>query len=964
MTAMKPAGTVSAEIEAEIYAEALRLQPLSGKYRIRLVQALERLGRPRDALATLNAGLTSMPDATELLSEKISLLRRTGQLDAASAEIEALAQKQPDSPKLAWLRAELASARGDHVTAAAIYAGSLAGRPLDIHCRMRLANTLNQLGQREEALATVTEGLALMPGAAELLAAQIAALLRLARLEEAAATIASFEQRHADHPKLAWLKAELASARGDHGAAAAIYAGSLRAQPRDVRCRLRLVSSLKQADRLREALAALAEGLELTPGDADMLTEQISVLQRSGQLDASAAAAAAFAQQHPNHPKLAWLKAELAAARGDHAAAAAIYAGMLRAHPQDTRCRVRLIGCLKQLDRHGEALALLADGLALTPAASDLRVEEIMVLQHSGQSDRASAALAAFAQQHPEHPTLDWIRAELASGRGDHAAAAEIHAGLLQSRPFDSRCRLRLASSLRQLDRHDEALEILDKGLALMPGAVDLLVERVTLLERAGQLEAAAAATDDLERRHPGHPKLRRLQGELAVASGDQWAALNIFRTDLAHHPRDVQRRLRVANRLQLAGFTRDALALIGERPSSVLSERVARVHAQIQLGRWDDATAQLERWPTDTPRAAIAGIRARMQLALLKFDFADARSHAGQLMAANPGDASAALALAQSATLTFDVDTAWSALSKVPISPVGSGPARTGGRRLRHSFGQLVNECRLRPEQTTQLAKAAHLPGIEQARKAARLVRRDPGSIGAALAFLIGMARAGRLEGSFGASTTDRQIPRTLHQYWDRELPIDIEKLMNDTTALNPHHVYRRWNDASARRFLQAHAEPAVLRAYREARHVAIRADIFRLAVLHAEGGVYLDADDRCTQPIETLLPATARAVFYQENTGSIGNNFLAAAPGHPLIAAALDQAVEAVLGGAGESAWLATGPGLLSRVVAGALARDRALRVPADMHVVPLWVFRGTVQACRSAGYKRSAKHWPRAA
>ena len=133
---------------------------------------------------------------------------------------------------------------------------------------------------------------------------------------------------------------------------------------------------------------------------------------------------------------------------------------------------------------------------------------------------------------------------------------------------------------------------------------------------------------------------------------------------------------------------------------------------------------------------------------------------------------------------------------------------------------------------------------------------------------------------------------------------------------------------------------------------------------MLHAEGGVYLDADDRCTMPIETLLPTAARAVFYQENTGSIGNNFLAAAPRHPLIRAALHKAVEAVLGGAGESAWLATGPGLISRVVAAALARDPALRVPEDMRVVPLRVFRETVQACRSAGYKRGAKHWPRAA
>ena len=250
------------------------------------------------------------------------------------------------------------------------------------------------------------------------------------------------------------------------------------------------------------------------------------------------------------------------------------------------------------------------------------------------------------------------------------------------------------------------------------------------------------------------------------------------------------------------------------------------------------------------------------------------------------------------------------------------------------------------------------------QARKAAAILRRDPGSTGAALAFLIGIARAGRLDGSVPAASSPRQIPRELHQYWDRNPPSDVARLMNETARINSSYAYRRWDDAAVRSFLKALGKPRILRAYCEARHVAIRADIFRLAVLFSEGGVYLDADDRCVRTIDSLLPAGARAVFYQENTGSIGNNFLAAAPRHRLIGMALDRAVDAVLGGAGESAWLATGPGLLTRVVAAALARNTSLRLPNDLCIVPLRVFRVSVQACRSANYKGSIRHWPRAA
>jgi mannosyltransferase OCH1-like enzyme len=226
------------------------------------------------------------------------------------------------------------------------------------------------------------------------------------------------------------------------------------------------------------------------------------------------------------------------------------------------------------------------------------------------------------------------------------------------------------------------------------------------------------------------------------------------------------------------------------------------------------------------------------------------------------------------------------------------------------------------------------------------------------ALAPLIGRVRAAPPdEGALG-------IPRTLHQYWDRDPPADVERLMDKTARMNPRFAYRRWDHDTARQLLAELGRPDLLTAYRAARHPAIRADIFRLAVLLREGGVYLDADDRCIAPIDALVPTGVRAAFYQENTGSIGNNFLASTAGHELIGEALDRAVDAALDGAGESPWLATGPGLLTRVVAATLARQPGLRPPADLRIFPLRVFRASVQACNSASYKRSTRHWSRAA
>jgi mannosyltransferase OCH1-like enzyme len=389
-------------------------------------------------------------------------------------------------------------------------------------------------------------------------------------------------------------------------------------------------------------------------------------------------------------------------------------------------------------------------------------------------------------------------------------------------------------------------------------------------------------------------------------------------------------------------------------------AERLARLNVLMQLGRLGDVATDLDRWSADTPRAEAAHTRVRKRLALLKFDFAAARPLAERLLAENPDDVSANQALSLAATLTFDTKCAWAALLKVPYVPSGQGAARLG-RPLRNILGQIVNEARLRPEETQVLASAAESSNDEQVRAAAALLRSGSESVCPALALLIGVARAGHRNEPRGSER--RRIPRQLHQYWDAEAPPDVEGLMKQASDANPDYAYRRWNDRTARRYLSTLGMRDVFRAYCEANHPAIRADIFRLAVLLGEGGVYLDADDRCTKSIETLLPEDADAVVYQEHTGSIGNNFLAATPSHPLIAAALDQSVRAVLAGAGESTWLATGPGLMSRVVANAIARDPSLRLPSRVHMVPLGEFRDTVQPCRTLQYKLGARHWQRA-
>ena len=171
----------------------------------------------------------------------------------------------------------------------------------------------------------------------------------------------------------------------------------------------------------------------------------------------------------------------------------------------------------------------------------------------------------------------------------------------------------------------------------------------------------------------------------------------------------------------------------------------------------------------------------------------------------------------------------------------------------------------------------------------------------------------------------------RPRHQHLRLTIPLPTQSHPNPPhprrRRINPGRfrqraAYRLFCDAEAQAYLQAHCRPEVLSAYRRSRQPAQKADLFRLAWLQAEGGWYADADDRCLAPLERVAPAMASLVLYQEQYGTLGNNFIGAARHEPVIARALAQGVEAIQRGNSDIVWFATGPGLLTRAFVQDLA------------------------------------------
>jgi hypothetical protein len=147
-----------------------------------------------------------------------------------------------------------------------------------------------------------------------------------------------------------------------------------------------------------------------------------------------------------------------------------------------------------------------------------------------------------------------------------------------------------------------------------------------------------------------------------------------------------------------------------------------------------------------------------------------------------------------------------------------------------------------------------------------------------------------------------------------------------------NPEYEWVMSGDKVSDEFMSSgEVKPEWSTAYFKARNGAEKADIWRYAVLHKYGGVYMDSDMSCHAPYRTFVDPTANITqaMTQKNHGFEASQFaLFFTPGHKVLEAVLDD-IAGRLGsekGVGKTRTIElTGP--------GALARAYALHAKADM-------------------------------
>lgn len=144
--------------------------------------------------------------------------------------------------------------------------------------------------------------------------------------------------------------------------------------------------------------------------------------------------------------------------------------------------------------------------------------------------------------------------------------------------------------------------------------------------------------------------------------------------------------------------------------------------------------------------------------------------------------------------------------------------------------------------------------------------------------------------------------IPKIIHQTWETDsLPEDLKQFSNSWKQHHPDWDYNLWTDDDNRTFIKK-KYPGFLRYYDSLPFAIQRADIARYFILHSLGGVYVDLDIKCLQPIQSLLSGEDCVLALEppehckihHTKKIIGNAFIAAQSGHSFIQSlVLDQII-----------------------------------------------------------------------
>jgi tetratricopeptide (TPR) repeat protein len=859
---------------------------------------LGEIGRCRGelpaALHYLQQAFANAPERSPIASALAAVLRDLGRYQEAAEVLQSVLARDPaDWAALVGLGL-LARCRGDDTGAAALFAQALRYGPGHAGMRLELALSLSRAGRLDEAeveyravlerdafnvealaglaavrkqAGDVTAALGLLRTAVEhrpddaIIRLDYAATLReLSHLDEAEAECRLVAQSHPAHWMALVGLALVARVRGDHDAARLGFERALALQP---------------------AHEGLQSELALTFRHLGWLDEAEQLYLRMAEADPRAAA------------PLEGLSL-IAVARGDPDAAISWALAACELEPKPDH-KLLLSSIYRDAGRPRDAAAVIDEVLLAVPKHAGAWLERGLLLRSTGDHPGALASFEHALSTGAQRALIEVAGEHFALGSPDRARAA--YERVLAGEPINAQALLGMAELAMHAFAYHDCLTLADVVIAAYPMHLDARRQKCRALCLLDRADEALRIAEELD--------------TIATHGSDEADAVRL-----------------------------EILRTCGRRTEAEQLLSRARVDARRHFGRWFEAVmtrlafydiaaakAALEAPPAVRPQERARVLYLTGVLADLEWRADDAKQAFEQALAISAGHAEIHEHLARLYFLQTDVGRCQQHLQAMID---GSASRRQlGGESCKPSqtlVGQLLNELRLDRDVLSRLVQLWGERPEDRIEPLFETARSAPALTPPAIYLLMTL----RALGGFApmpppAEPTPSPIPARLVQYWDQEEPPqDIVRLMRTWSESHRDYEYCRFDDQAARAYLRAHYPASVSDAYAQATHPAQASDIFRLAYLYREGGFYIDADDRCIGVLSSLVPAHALLLVYQEQYGTLGNNFIGCVAGEPVIGRALTLAVESLNRGDTDSIWLATGPGLLTRAFAELLTEQ----------------------------------------
>jgi tetratricopeptide (TPR) repeat protein len=457
------------------FRNALQIDPKDAPAHFYLGKASERLHDLRAALGEYQAAIDLDPRQQEARAAAARLYVLGGAPDKALELAQAGLAADPQNPQLLTARGAARARLGDIKAGTEDAEAAIRLAPGDEYAVALMSSLYKQQGQGDKAIEVVRAGLQRLPANLDLHVMLADLYLGQQRPAEAEAELKHLIELDPRNLERRYMLARFYRQEHNTDAIESTLREAVAAAPDDDQPKLALIELLAQARGPDQAAAELQKYLKDAPNDNRLRLALAANLLRQNQPErAEALYHAVITEAGLKADGLAARDrlAELALSRDDASRAGAMVDEVLAESPGDH-----------------DALVIRAN-LALARGDAPAAIGDLRNALHDAPGDVATLRLLARAHLQNKEPAL----------------AEEALRTAQQAAPDDATVRLELAQVLQQTGKSDQALTLLSQLLSEQPDDPRLIEAMFRAQAEHGDLAAAWATAQSVQRRHADWP--------------------------------------------------------------------------------------------------------------------------------------------------------------------------------------------------------------------------------------------------------------------------------------------------------------------------------------------------------------------------------------------------------------------------------------------------------------------------